>query len=128
MEVRLNSRTYGYMREERTDAMLNEEKGVVRAGKMADKKKAALEAEEEMIKKLENAIFSVEGANAPALMERLRANVLGMRMNPYGKLIRCVEELKSAGVDVESTFWEKFITTMKNNISQRTDPNKFYTY
>ena len=128
MEVRLNSRTYGYWREDRTVSMLKEDKNVVRAGKMADKKQANQEAEDEMIKKLENAIYSVEGERAPVLMQRLRLNVLGMRMNPYGKLIRCIEELRQAGVDVETGFWETFIATMKNTISKKTDPNKFYTY
>ena len=128
MKVRMNSRTFGYYRDDRMHTMQKCDQEVVRAEKMAEKRQASVEAETEMIKKLENAIYTVETSNAPELMERLKRNVLGMKMNPYGKLMRCIEELRSAGVETESTFWVTFIQTLKNDISRKTDPNKFYQF
>ena len=129
MEYRLNSRTFGYYREDRMDSMMKDDQRVVRAEKMAEKKHASSEAEKVLKENLKKAITMIEGAPRVAeLMGTLESCVFSQRMNAYGKLNRCMDVLKDLGIDVESGLWQCFLQENKKTISQMTDPNKFYTY
>ena len=129
MEYRLNSRTFGYYREDRTDRMQRDERQVVMAEKMQQKRAAASEAEKVLKENLKKAISMFEGAHrVDELMGTLDVEVFSKRMNAYGKLNICMNILKDNGVDTESGLWQWFLQENKKTISEMTDPNKFYTY
>lgn len=129
MEYRLNSRTYGYMREDRTERMQRDDRQIVMAEKMQQKRAASCEAEKYLKENLKKAIAMFEGTQRmDELMRTLDIEVFSKRMNAYGKLTICMNILKNNGVDTESGFWQWFLLEIKKKISEMTDPNKFYTY
>jgi len=129
MEYRLNSRTYGYMREDRTERMQRDDRQIVMAEKMQQKRAASYEAEKYLKENLKKAIAMFEGTQRmDELMRTLDIEVFSKRMNAYGKLTICMNILKNNGVDTESGFWQWFLLEIKKKISEMTDPNKFYTY
>ena len=128
MEYRLNSRTYGYLRDSRMGIADQEEYFRVKALNMQQKQIANQEAKDLLQATFATALRNFEGCNSERLIDLLERDVYSLsKMHPYGLMQRAVKVLKDQGVDVDSGVWNQTIVEVKSRISEMTDPNKFYT-
>ncbi len=104
----------------------HEEKQLLKAERMLDKKIADYEAADLLQKTIYDALDQYEASKSSSIKSKLDIEVFSTRLSPFGKYQRVVAALAASDIDIGAFYWKLIIENIKAKIIDMTNPNKFY--